>query len=122
MVSMARKKRPDIFDDEISVRYFQEAKTALEHILIDLKGDPSITFQGRKITQDALLMASWLWMEELGPAVVAKGLARHVARLDKLAASRKAAQGIADAEKKPGHSQGELTIPGSPSEKRKGAS
>ncbi|MDR3634375.1 MAG: hypothetical protein P4L84_11270 [Isosphaeraceae bacterium] len=91
---MGKKKRSDIFDGEISVRIFDKAKAALEHIHTDLKRDARLEFQERPITQDALLLASWLWLEELGHEVVAEALARHIARLDKLAASRKAAASL----------------------------
>lgn len=95
MDRMAKKKpRPDVFDREISVRIFDKAKTALEGLLVSLKRDPRLQFQERALTQDALLAASWLWMEELGPEKLAAQLAKHMPTIEGLARSNRAARAL----------------------------
>lgn len=96
MRSMAKKKANSEFDAFVNVRCLAEAKSAMKRLVADLEANPRLRFRGKPVTQDAIIMAGWLWMDELGPEKVAEVLERHVTRLDRIYASRKASAEISE--------------------------
>jgi hypothetical protein len=86
-------KAHPIFEGSVMVRTSPEAKRSLDHIVADLKALKGLRFLGKKITQDALVNASWMWLEELGAAAVEEGISKHLSALE--------GSGVAEAKDEP---------------------
>lgn len=88
MAGMARRRRPLGTQKPLStqkqIRVNDDAWGALKRSLAALTG--RVGWEGRDLTQEAFVCASWLWMESLGPDALAAALAPHVRRLEAIVA------------------------------------
>lgn len=78
MIDMARQ--PLI--KPMQVRTNSRARLALRKVVAEMSDRPRLAFEGGRLTQEALISASWLWMEWIGPETLEAILAPHVDRLN----------------------------------------
>lgn len=71
-----------VFEYPIQVRIIPKAKLSLDRVIAELRASGRITFRGKRITQEALLNASWLLMESLETDALEAALAPQFARLE----------------------------------------
>lgn len=82
MLAMNEKKRS--FDQQLMTKTTEVPREALEVMVAKLRARKGLRWQGAKLTREAYINAVWLWMEELGPEVVERGIASHLRRLEEL--------------------------------------
>lgn len=84
MIAMAKKKGEPKrgLETFAYVRTTAGSKLALDLLLAQLKARGRLGFLGGKITQEALVNASWLWMGELGAEEVERILGPYLDRLE----------------------------------------
>lgn len=72
------------WDESTKLRYEARAKLALDNLVAELKASGRLRFNGKKISQEALVNASWIWMQSLDLDELERQLAPHVARLESM--------------------------------------
>lgn len=72
------------FSQPIQVRIAPKAKLSLDRVLAELRASGVLRFRGKRVTQEALLNASWLLMESMDVEELEAALAPHFARLETL--------------------------------------
>jgi hypothetical protein len=80
MIAMT-KPRPK-FEMDVMIRSVERAKLALDRAVAALRADPGVRWFGGRITQEAVVSAVWLWMEEMGEEGLRDGIARQLPRLE----------------------------------------
>jgi hypothetical protein len=73
------------FDLPMQIRTSDRAKLAFDHVVASIRAT-DLRWHGKRITKEAAFAGLCLWLEELGPEVVAAGLARHLPRLEAMMA------------------------------------
>lgn len=53
------------YDDKIYFRVSSKAQLALDTVVAKLRSSGQLTFYGRKLSKEAIVQASWLWMDSL---------------------------------------------------------
>lgn len=105
MIAMGAKKKDVTWNEKITIRTDSEVKGALSMLKGRLGGSRRVTFQGRKLTEEAIFGAITLWANAQDVHVLEAMLAPFVARLEELAGT--ADEGGAH-KKTPGLPEGEV--------------
>lgn len=66
------------------VRTNARARAALRRVVAEMAGRDGLAFEAKTLTQEALVCASWLWMEAMDPDALEAALAPHVRRLESI--------------------------------------
>ena len=78
MIVMARQP----LDKSKQIRVNRRTWNALKRCVAEMAGRKRLDFEGKGLTQEGFLAASWLWMESLGWEALERELAPHVDRLN----------------------------------------
>lgn len=71
-----------IFDKATTIRTTPRGRKALGRIVGLLKTSDDLTWMGEPVTKEAILNATWLWMEEQGEEAMAEILRVYLPRLE----------------------------------------
>lgn len=83
MISVMSKTRRGL-DQNMQVRTTPKAKLALDRVVATLRASERLGFRGKQPTQEAIVNASWLWMESLGDDVLVDAMAEWLPRLEEI--------------------------------------
>lgn len=72
------------FDQKIYVRTIDRAKLALDRVVAEMRASGRLRFRDRRPSQEAIVSASWLWMEELQPELLEEAMSRYLPKLEAL--------------------------------------
>lgn len=89
MLVMSAKSKDIFWDERSNIRTNKVAKAALEGAKFRLRQSGRLLFRGRKITEEALASALWLWAYSQDTETLERELAVHVARLDAMSTEAK---------------------------------
>lgn len=73
-----------VFELRKQIKTTALADAALGRIVSNLRGSNRVRWKGKRVTQEAVFAAVWMWLEELGPDAVEEAMVRHVPRLEAL--------------------------------------
>jgi hypothetical protein len=78
MIAMARKG----LDQSMHVRTSGRAKLALDRVVAGLKASRRLTFLDKRPTQEAIISATWLWLESMDPKDLERAMAHYLPLLE----------------------------------------
>lgn len=75
-------KKPQPLGRNKYVRVNDRAELALDRVVAEMSGRPGLAaLWGKRLSQEAVACASWLWMEDMGWDALEQALAPYVAKL-----------------------------------------
>jgi hypothetical protein len=70
------------FEKGLNIRTTPKAQRALKRVVASLKGSERARWCGKDVTQEAVINASWLWMQDLDEHALEEVMARYLPRLE----------------------------------------
>jgi hypothetical protein len=72
------------FEKAVNIRTTAKAQRALDRVVASLKASDRIRWRGRSATKEAVVNASWLWLEAMSEEAVEEAMAEFLPRLEAL--------------------------------------
>jgi hypothetical protein len=73
-----------VLDKGLTIKTNAKVQRALDHVVASLKASDRVRWRGGRATKEAVVNASWLWLEALGDEAVEDAMAEFIPKLEKL--------------------------------------
>lgn len=97
------------YDQNVGLRTTARARKALSRVMAELEDSGIPKFYGRVVTKEAIINASWLWLESLDPEVIVAAMKEFVPRLEAAMKGAEALREAREAETRPSPDRDEAT-------------